>query len=194
MYENRYLWEYWSFLLWLVFVSVAIVWAYITLGGVALNAALHLEGLSAASGALKDSPLDDILIWVTGVLLWWRAVKVLVLLGAPIKIGIKCDLVPSKNSRDGIVTLTYIGNRHSHLLADQGMFWYGAAFRAHSNSDKIVRSRLLFLVLWIPGGFTLLVNASRVSITHETHFERAQLFVRYQEMHGVGIGSTGVTQ
>ena len=58
-----------------------------------------------------------------------------------------------------------------------GKFYYGAVFRAHPNSDKLMRSRLELLVLFIPLlDLTLIVQESRVYIRKWNHESRVKIY------------------
>ena len=58
----------------------------------------------------------------------------------------------------------------------KGHFWYGAVFRAHASSDKLMRSRLELLILALPFEYTLQVQESRIFFRKDGHESRAKKY------------------
>ena len=112
------------------------------------------------------------------VLLWWRAVKVVVLHGSPFHFGMEISEGREDGGQTGrMVWRICIGDNNVYLNEYNGQFWYGAVFRAHPNSDKLARSRLELIVLALPFGFTLQVQESRLFIKKKDHHKgRARTF------------------
>ena len=111
-------------------------------------------------------------------LFWWRVVKVYVLLGSPISFGMK--IVHGSRKGRGI-THVHIGTTKRK---EERNILYGAIFRAHPNSDKLMRHRLEFLVLAMPVRKTLVVQESRISFPTLTLEERTTLYTR--EVKNIG--------
>ncbi len=115
------------------------------------------------------------------VLLWWRVVKVLILHGAPFTFGMKVETGRQDNNGTGgrLATLAYIGDKdvyaNNNKVEEYG-FWFGAIFRAHATGDKLVRSRLQFLIFALPCGCSVLVHESRIFFKRMKHKDRAKSF------------------
>ena len=65
-----------------------------------------------------------------------------------------------------------------------GQFWYGAVFRAHPSSDKLMRSRLEFLAMALPFGWTLSVHESRLFLQQTGHESRARRYRLVADKYG----------
>ena len=104
-------------------------------------------------------------------LFWWRVVKVFVLLGSPVSFGMK------------IVHGTRMGRNITHVhigttkKKEQRDVLYGAIFRAHPNSDKLMRHRLEFLLLTLPVNRCLVVQESRILCPTLTPSERTSRYI-----------------
>ena len=169
--------------LWLGFLLVSVgVWvAYTSV----------LQALPDLLGRLLriDFNVDDdaaalwVLQQVLFVLLWWRAIKVFVLHGAPIPIGEVSQGLEHDGRSGRPVWQICIGNEDAFGQTYQGGFWYGAVFRAHPSSDKLMRSRLVLLILALPLGYMLLVHDSRMFIKKESHKGRAEIYRRVADRH-----------
>ena len=115
------------------------------------------------------------------VLLWWRVVKVLILHGVPFTFGMKVEAGRQDNNGTGgrLATLAYIGDKdvyaNNNKVEEYG-FWFGVIFRAHATSDKLVRSRLQFLIFALPCGCSVLVHESRIFFKRMNHKDRAEMF------------------
>ena len=108
-------------------------------------------------------------------LVWWRVIKVTVFMGAPFKFGMRI----SNGRQDGIagrlVNFTYIGEEPEDP-GDKGLLLFGAVFRAHPNSDKLVRMRLEWLLLALPYKSALVINESRLYLKIYDNDTRWELF------------------
>lgn len=69
-------------------------------------------------------------------------------------------------------------------------FWFGAVFRKHPGSDKLMRGRLQYLTLAIWPGWTFRIMESRMRFLRATHWERAQGF----REHFFQLSSQGMSQ
>ena len=116
------------------------------------------------------------LLYIVGaVLLQWRFMKVIVLQGSPFPIGLDTAIGRENAGESGnMITSLWIGNLGEKK--DDLRLWYGAIFKAHPNSDKLVRSRLHFLIVAISSDWVLIVRESRLLITSIGHDERATRF------------------
>lgn len=115
------------------------------------------------------------------VLLWWRVVKVLILHGVPFTFGMKVETGRQDNNGTGgrLATLAYIGDKNvyaSDSKVEEHGFWFGATFRAHATSDKLIRSRLQFLIFALPREWSVLIHESRVYVKKMNHVDRAKCF------------------
>ena len=173
------------FWIWLLAVSVIAVGAYSVTAGFLRDALLGL-----APSTLTNAP--DLREWVwtatnyiLGALVWWRAVKVVVLHGSPIPFGIKLSDGRENNGKSGrLVSRAFIGDLDVYRGDYHGRFLYGGIFRSHPSSDKIMRSRLELLVLALPIGASLIVQESRLFLSMSDHERRARLFRRVFDKYG----------
>lgn len=158
-------------------VSVFAIYAYQVLGLVAAELSSDIHWLENASETLRVSLLGKVLFWVAGALLWWRAVKLFVFLGVPFPLGIQTSWGREDYGIKGrVVQLVHIGDYDVYRKPYEGKFWYGAVFRSHPKSDKLVRTRLEHLVLKFPFcSVTLIVGEGRFMIRRKTHEERATI-------------------
>ena len=179
-YRTTYAW------LWIRSLIVTVVMGWLFCGGwIGPNLLEFLDAAMATNFHHAWTELDS---WevnvVTSVLfglLWWRMVKVFVLHGSPFTNGMK--VVPGREDNEGasgrLVTLSYIGDWDvygtDNKVEEHG-FWMGAIFRAHSTSDKLIRSRLEFLILALPRGCSLVISESRVFLQKTGHIGRAERF------------------
>ena len=137
-----------------------------------------LPGETAAPWLDVAPWLEQIVLYVAGILIWWRATKVMVLHGAPLSLGMKIASGRQDEGKTGrLATLVHIGDNDVYGDNYDGKFYYGAVFRAHPNSDKLMRSRVELLVLYIPIlGLTLSAHESRIFIRKRGHQSRGKLF------------------
>ena len=111
-----------------------------------------------------------------GVLLWWRIFKVAVLQGSPIRWGMVVATGRQNEGKAGrLITYSLIGKLSDSDRPRTCLF--GCVFRAHPTSDKIVRSRLEFLLLSLPFDLTLTIDESRPSLKRMQNEERADAFL-----------------
>lgn len=139
---------------WFGMVASASIWCYVEL--VELISAV-VWGLPALSGLEEetDEAVLTVVKAIAGVLFCWRVVKVVVLHGSPLPWGLKL----SSGRENGGVS----GRRvHMASIESDGKIWFGAVMRAHPASDKLMRTRLEFLVVALPFGRGLMVSESRV--------------------------------
>ena len=69
-----------------------------------------------------------------------------------------------------------IGNWDVYGGTYTGKFWYGAVFRAHPTSDKLMRSRVELVLLALPCDLTLGIHESRLFFKRTGHEGRATQF------------------
>ena len=172
--------RYTAFWLWLVAVTLGVWFVYVEV----LQAIPDLLiGILGVNRELLGSLAANTIVWqllqtILFVLLWWRAVKVVVLHGSPFHFGMEISEGRENGGQTGrMVWRVCIGDNNVYLNEYKGQFWYGAVFRAHPNSDKLVRSRLELIVLALPFGFTLQVQESHLFIKKkDDHKARARMF------------------
>lgn len=173
---------------WIWFFLISAAWLFVYFETVAVTGELFSEYELTAriSEALTGTILGTILGWVGAVLVWWRIVKVVVLHGSPFAWGRKFTSGRIKRSGGpGMgITLTYIGDVPFLRRESKGVkpnydslnLLYGAVFRPHPRSDKLVRSRLEYLILALPFSVILLVTESKIKFGIETPGGRAELY------------------
>ena len=124
-----------------------------------------------------DSWIATPLKYVVGGLFCWRAVKVFVLHGAPLNLGMKMMSGRENNVSGGrMVTLMWIGNQYI-AEGNPGEFWFVAVFRAHPTSDKLMRTRLEVLVAGIPFiRRSFVIQESRFFLAKRDHLRRKEIF------------------
>ena len=168
----------------LLLITAAMLWTFPQVYDVLAERLTALFGLEAASSEATEQTegtehwINNTLKWVAGVLFWWRAVKVLVLHGSPFPFWMEVSSGRQDNNGTGgrLATLVHIGDDNTGVL-HHGDFWFGAVFRAHPASDKIMRSRLALLIAAIPlFRRSLVVEESRVFLLKHTHEDRAEYF------------------
>ncbi|MDE0189753.1 MAG: hypothetical protein OXQ90_00210 [Gammaproteobacteria bacterium] len=120
----------------------------------------------------------QVLKFVGFVLLWWRAVKVLVLHGSPFTFGVSMAMGRENNGISGrLVTFGHIGDDdvHDKKGGYNERFWFGCVVRSHPSSDKLVRSRveLLSMAFW---HWTFLVQEGKFFFIRQTHEDRARKY------------------
>ena len=170
--------RYSAFWLWLLAVTLGVWVAYDSI----LKALPDLLGsLLRIDQVVSSVAANTTALWVLQqvlfVLLWWRAIKVFVLHGSPFTLGMEISEGKEDGGQSGrMVWRISIGDQNVYAGEYDGRFWYGAVFRAHPSSDKLVRSRLGLLVLALPLGYTLHVQESRVFIRKDGHESRARVY------------------
>ena len=149
---------YIEFWLWFLFVSVVFsgVYYYIFDLGNMIGSSLSVS--NKVLDKLSESPLNLPLKIIAGLLLWWRAVKVIVLLGSPFPVGLTLNQGREIDGNSGRpVHLSWIGD-----FDRENLLWFGSVLRAHPNSDKLVRTRLEFLIALLPMKVALVIQESRL--------------------------------
>ena len=175
----------------LLVVSAGAWVLYAELGGLLWNSLLDLPWMDRVARELEASWLESLILVLGGVLVWWRLVKVFVLHGAPLPLGIAISDGRQNEGRSGRpVTRLHIGDLDVHRGNYKGKFWYGAVFRAHPSSDKIMRSRLELLVLALPFGLSLSVHESRLFVRRSGHEYRANQYRLVFDKYSLTRGST----
>lgn len=158
--------------LWLAMVASASAWCYLELVELISSVVWGLPALSSLEGA-TDDVVVTVVKAVTGVLFCWRVVKVAVLHGSPIPWGMEL----SSGRENGGVSGRPV---HMASIAGGGKAWFGVVMRAHAASDKLMRTRLEFLMVALPFGRGLMVSESRVYwISRAEQDKRHQYFVRH---------------
>ena len=170
---GAYAW-FWA---WMTMVTIVTVWVYVQAAGIMSSVALAVANLAETEGKIAAEGWWEVVSILVGVLFWWRVVKVVVLQGSPIAFGM--ELMPGRqdDGRAGRpVARAAIGNSDVYVGTYTGQFWYGAVFRAHPTSDKLMRSRVELLLLALPCGFTLCMHESRLFLNKTGHEGRAKQF------------------
>ena len=174
---------YFWFWTWLLLVTAGSIWIYVQIAGTIWTLVPGIAEL--ASVERKGSVhawLEPIALGLAGLLYWWRIVKVVVLQGSPFAFGMQ--VVPGRQEdgrRGRPATYSFIGDMDVYSSPYKGNFWFGAVFRAHPGSDKLMRSRLELLVLSLPCSLTLSVHESRVFVSRGNHKDRATRFRRVSD-------------
>ena len=161
------------FWVWLFVVSATAIWIYREAAGLTGVVLVNLIGADTREFVISPF-LQLALFYVAGLLLWWRIVKVIVLHGAPISLGMEISSGRQDEGNKGrIVTMACIGDPWG---SNRKPFFYGTVFKAHPSSDKLMRSRLELLVLALPFGITFVVNESRLFFKKYTENNRSDHF------------------
>ena len=139
---------------WFGLVASASVWCYVELVELISAVVWALPALSALEHP-TDNAVLTVAKTVTGVLFCWRVVKVVVLHGSPLPWGLQLS---SGRENGGVA------GRQVHMASIErgGKIWFGSVMRAHPASDKLMRTRLEFLIVALPLGRGLMVSESRV--------------------------------
>ena len=140
---------------WLGIVVGTTAWCYVQLVDFIGAAVVGLPALSAALDATGDTVFSTVLKFLGGVLCCWRVVKVVVLHGSPIPWGLQL----SSGRENGGVSGRQV---YMASIESGGKTLFGVVMRAHPASDKLVRTRLEFLVFALPLGRGLMVSESRI--------------------------------
>ena len=158
--------------LWFAMVGSASLWCYVQLVELISVVVWKLPALSAFGDATDEVVLTALKM-LAGALFCWRVVKVVVLHGSPIPWG----LTLSSGRENGGVS-----GRRVHFASIEGVskIWFGAVMRAHPASDKLMRTRLEFLIVALPFGWGLMVSESRILwISKSEEDKRHQYFRRF---------------
>lgn len=116
----------------------------------------------------------DVLKSIVGILFWWRAVKAIVFLGWPFMFGVSMG---EGRQTGRSAAIGHIGDQGGTIITNSwkfdksydGEFWFGLVARTHPSSDKIVRSRIEFLSLALPFGWTFLAQEGRIFALAQSH-------------------------
>ena len=180
------------FWIWFALVSAGTLFVYNQVAGLAALIVSDLSGLSVITAHPSAPWLQTAALYIAGVLFWWRVIKVMALHGAPLSLGM--EIMPGRQDegKSGrLATHAQIGDSNVYGNAYSGSFYYGAVFRAHPTSDKLMRSRLEFLVMFIPLlGVTLKIHESRVFIRKEDHKTRGQSYRLISDRYSKVVDST----
>lgn len=155
---------------WFGMVASASIWCYVELIEFISTVVWGSPALSAL-GEVADEAVLTVAKAAAGVLFCWRVVKVVVLHGSPIPWGLELS---SGRENGGI------SGRRVHMASIEGggKIWFGAVMRAHPASDKLMRTRLEFLIVALPFGRGLMVSESRIHWLGEAEKDmRHQYFV-----------------
>ena len=156
---------------WFGMVASASIWCYVELIEFISTVVWGSPALSAL-GEVADEAVLTVAKGAAGVLFCWRVVKVVVLHGSPIPWGLELS---SGRENGGI------SGRRVHMASIEGggKIWFGAVMRAHPASDKLMRTRLEFLIVALPFGRGLMVSESRIHWLGEAEKDKHhQYFVR----------------
>ena len=176
--QKQYILRYTMFWSWALVVTAGVWYAYDAVLQALPDLLARLLRIDhIVSNADADADIWRVLQGILFVLLWWRAVKVFVLHGSPFHIGVTISEGREDNGRTGRkVHRIWIGDTNVYGSGYEGRFWYGAVFRAHSSSDKLMRSRLELLILALPFEYTLHVQESRIFFGKDGHETRAKKY------------------
>lgn len=177
--NNKYLVLYLWQLCWLAIVTTASAFLYVELLDLAL---LLPQGMS---DALKQKAQTNVGISIQvlgGILFWWRLTKVLVLHGSPFTFGLKFLYGRPNTGLGGRgAMLTYIGATNLEGRTKNPRIYLGAVFRPHQSSDKLIRTRLEFLICDLLLGVCLEIKESRIRLCRRNLKEQAERFTVYVE-------------
>ena len=107
--------------------------------------------------------LNPILRVIAISLVTWRVVKVMVLIGSPIRIGISC-LRPTNQSSKNLTPgrtahVSFIGDRKRERNR-RSVCLLCIVLRQHQRSDKLLRYRLETMIVALPFRYTLIIDNS----------------------------------
>ena len=150
-------------------VSLILYW---NIASLVPKAIAELHGVNSAYDAIRCSWLSWVFHPLVAALFCWRIVKTVVLQGAPIP-----ALIDFRSGRENgeaggrPVRVGWIGR-----LDTTGEFWFGVVTKSHPSSDKLMRSRLEFLMVAIPFWRTLVVGGGRFYFRLMDHVQRHAVF------------------
>ena len=173
---------------WLWVYSIIVISASVYIYIEALDfVKLLLSDYSVLSNALeikKGNWIATSIQLIGGVLFCWRVVKVVVLHGSPIPFWMKVRWGWQDGGVAGrLVTMVHIGDANINSKPQTGEFWFGVIFRAHPSSDKIMRSRLEFLIAAMPWGRSLIIGEGRTLLLKHDHITRIRFYAHRADMY-----------
>ncbi|MCY3817356.1 MAG: hypothetical protein OXG59_13825 [Gammaproteobacteria bacterium] len=178
---------------WFLIVGAGSMYFCLELTDVAASALAGVHWLSAFTQAKATSWAGWLLYWVGGGLFCWRFVKVLALQGSPFSFGmyvswtsVDAATQPMRAYGSCIGDFNVFGTREDSPFH----FLFGAVFRRHPKSDKLMRARLQFLTLAIWPGWSLQIVESRAGFFRQTHRARAECF----RQHFDGLNNQKMSQ
>lgn len=168
--------DYTKFWVWFAIVTTLFVVAY--------RWAIHpvwsaftgnVSGMDLISSSLPNALVEYVLPAIVGLLLWWRTIKVLVLHGAPLSVGLVASEGRQDDGKAGRkVVCPRIGDPRDHE-GSPGLLMF-AILIAHPSSDKLMRYRLDTLCLAMPCGRSLLIRESRIFWQKMTTLQRSSQY------------------
>ncbi|MDE0644795.1 MAG: hypothetical protein OXH84_00950 [Gammaproteobacteria bacterium] len=169
----------------LIVIVVASIFIYREIVGIVT----HLFPNFQFADHLKEFRQENWILWgltvLGGILFCWRVVKVFVLHSSPIAFGMQLlDGVNTETGRRGTIVSIEGVNVNSPTEKESKMFWYGAIFRSHRSSEKLMRSRLELLILAFPFKLTFTVVESRWNLRKMDHAERLRIFGKQMTLYG----------
>ena len=174
-YKLAFAWAW----IWFLAVGTGSACLYLELTEISALALAEVHWFSVLMQAKATSWAGWLLYWAAGVLFCWRFVKVLALQGSPLPFGMDVRWVAADAATKPMWAYgSCVGNFDVFGTTGDSpfYFWFGAVFRKHPNSDKLMRARLQFLTLAIWLGRNLSIVESRLGIHSHTHRRRAELF------------------
>lgn len=160
----------------LLLITAGAIYSFLALSSLAAALLSDVPWLSDAPKKISGSSVGMVLFVVALGVFWWRIVKVTVLLGSPFPFGMRASWGRQDSGVRGRIThLVHIGDYDVYRNPYRGKFWYGAVFRAHPRSDKLLRTRLEHLVLALPFGRVFMVGEGRFMIARKSHEDRAKV-------------------
>ena len=171
---------YGVFWIWGIVVTGVTIVLLVTLNysiEISLGQAISVEGISFKLNKIMSDYFVPATKIVLSLLVWWRIFKAFVLQGSPFTFGMHVSMGREHKGVTGRpVVLPHIGT----ITGGQGgrNCLFGAVFRAHQTSDKIMRARLEFLLIAFPFNITVLFNEGRPSISRKDPEARAERYIR----------------
>ena len=176
---------------WFVAVTLTVALLYVVSYGFVLRI-LGLDDLPESATAWDVIIIEYLAPLVFGVLVWWRAVKVLVLHGCPFTVA--HDITGSEPTLDAPVSTRKVkafaiwGKAvQTESLHHPGMdravkhavVHFIVVLRAHPSSDKLVRYRMEYLLVGLPWQTALQIEESRWTLSRMPHRDdRHSLFCK----------------
>ena len=167
-------WAYAVFWLWLIVVTALSLLGYrVVIAPVWSVLVSAMLGTALGSDQVEGLLFTQVLPMLAGILIWWRAVKVMVFHGAPLSFGMETAQGRLDEGKAGRrVACSYIGNPYSGSC--ETLFF--AIMRAHPVSDKLMRYRLEQAAFAMPLGWAFRVAESRIFFQKLTANERANVY------------------